>query len=384
MGEIPSAKVEEKMVIEKPIVTKEPTVTEKPTTTGKSTGTKDPTVTEKLTETGKPTVAETISEMPTETRKITEKPALTENTAIAMETTITKKSTVTEKSAVTEKPIVTGKPTVTKDPTVTVKPTVTGKPTVAEMPTITSKPTEKPAVTEKTAITKKATVTDVPTVTGKPAVIEKPAATEKPAVTEKPVAVEKVTETVVVVETESKPEELNVETKDKSISELSAKEKKNGLARGKNNGSTVTRETIVINPDALAVVTNEKATSQEIAIASVDSRAELSMTIARSDDMKKVDPQPSSKSMPEERQPAALVEGEKEMKISAKTDRKVEEKREKSEALETIEYEAISSKITKSTEMQDILAFKEDEAKPAPKATTTMVVASHDRFPRAS
>jgi len=387
--EIPSVKVEEKMVIEKPIVTKEPpvtkksTVTEKPTTTGKSTVTKDPTVTEKLTETGKPTVAETISEMPTETRKITEKPALTENTAIAMETTVTKKSTVTEKSAVTEKPIVTGKPTVTKDPTVTVKPTVTGKPTVAEMPTITSKPTEKPAVTEKTAITKKATVTDVPTVTGKPAVIEKPAATEKPAVTEKPVAVEKVTEKK-FVETESKPEELNVETKDKSISELSAKEKKNGLARGKNNGSTVTRETIVIIPDALAVVTNEKATSQEIAIASVDSRAELSMTIARSDDVKKVDPQPSSKSMPEERQPAARVEGEKEMKISAKTDRKVEEKTEKSEALETIEYEAISSKITKSTEMQDILAFKEDEAKPAPKATTTMVVASPDRFPRAS
>merc|ERR1711990_1407064 len=161
--EIPSVKVEEKMVIEKPIVTKEPpvtkksTVTEKPTTTGKSTVTKDPTVTEKLTETGKPTVAETISEMPTETRKITEKPALTEDTAIAMETTVTKKSTVTEKSAVTEKPI------------------------------ITSKPTEKPAVTEKTAITKKATVTDVPTVTGKPAVIEKPAATEEPAVTEKPV-----------------------------------------------------------------------------------------------------------------------------------------------------------------------------------------------------
>merc|ERR1711990_864451 len=161
--EIPSAKVEEKMVIEKPIVTKEPpvtkksTVTQKPTTTGKSTVTKDPTVTEKLTETGKPTVAETISEMPTETRKITENPALTENTAIAMETTVTKKSTVTEKSAVTEKP------------------------TVAEMPTITSKPTEKPAVTEKTAIT------DVPTVTGKPAVIEKPAATEEPAVTEKPV-----------------------------------------------------------------------------------------------------------------------------------------------------------------------------------------------------
>jgi len=335
---------------------------------------------------------------------------VTKETTVTEKSTVTEKPTVTEKSAVTEKPIVTGKPTVTKDPTVTVKPTVTGKPTVAEMPTMTSKPTEKPAVTEmteeteksavteKTVITKKATVTDVPTVigkptTGKPAVIEKPAATEKPAVTEKPIAVEKVTEKK-FVETESRTEEKiisselnekekvqNVETKDKSISELSAKEKKNGLARGKNNGSTVTRETIVINPDGLADITKEKAVSQEIATASVDSRA---MTIARSDDVKKVDSQPSSKSMPEERQPAALVEGKKEMKISAKTDRKVEEKTEKSEALETIEYEAISSKITKSTEMQDILAFKEDKAKPAPKATTTMVVASPDRFPQAS
>merc|ERR1739838_503341 len=58
---------------------------------------------------------------------------------------------------------------------------------------------------------------------------------------------------------------------------------------------------------------------------------------------------------------------------------------EKSEALETIEYKAISSKISKSTEMQDILAFKEDGApKPVPKATTSMVVASPDRFPQAS
>lgn len=88
-----------------------------------------------------------------------------------------------------------------------------------------------------------------------------------------------------------------------------------------------------------------------------------------------------------ERQSEAMIASQRKESSIAKVQTTVKKeesttaKAEDIKALETIEYEAISSKISKATKMQDILAF-DDEMK-LPQTTMTMVVASSDQFPEA-